>query len=601
MQYLQVGWARALFAGIALAVMAAPSATLSQPDPESASDTPPNIVVILGDDIGLMDLGAYGGEAETPHINALASRGAFFTHYRASPLCSPSRAMLLTGMDNHLTGVATIPEVLPPEQKGRPGYTMALEPGVLTLADHLRASGYRTLMSGKWHLGEAADELPDKHGFDRSFSLAASGADNWEDRSYMPYYKDAPWWEDGKETSLPEDFYSSRFIVDKMIEYLGETDASKPFFAYLPFQAVHIPVQAPQNFIDNYSGLYDAGWDSLRAKRHAIAQEMGFVPQGAELAALPPEYRKWEELSEEDKTLYAARMEVHAGMIEAMDHHIGRLIEHLKDTGQYENTIFVVTSDNGPEPSRGDNNAILSTYHTIAGYDVGLETMGQRGHWGFIGTEWAVATATPGAWYKFYSTEGGVRVPMIIAGPGQESVRISSPAMATDIAPTLLEWAGVAPITADVKPMTGRSLMPVITGEAQSVYAKDEVRAIEVSGNSALYKGDYKITRSVLPRGDGKWRLFNLTIDPGETTDLSSSEPDIFKDMLAEWDSYSASVGVLEMPQGYDSVQQILNNTAARLLENYPWLYAVFAVIALIIGLVLWLIIRAVLRRGKAA
>ena len=609
MTHKRLDWARTIALGLAalglITSAIAPPTSWAQTPEQSAPAARPNIVVILADDVGLMDLGAYGGEANTPNIDALAQRGAVFIHHRASPLCSPSRAMLLTGMDNHLTGVATIPEVLPAEQKGKPGYTMALEPGVLTLADHLRASGYRTLMSGKWHLGEAANEMPDKHGFDRSFSLAASGADNWEDRSYMPFYKDAPWWEDGEETSVPGDFYSSRFIIDTMLRYLDETakgeGADKPFFAYLPFQAVHIPVQAPREFIDNYSGVYDAGWDDLRAKRHRIAQEMGLVPQGASLAALPPEYREWEDLSEDDKALYAARMEVHAGMLEAMDFHIGRLIDYLKQTGQYENTIFVVSSDNGPEPSRGDNNAILSGYHAISGYDIGLETMGQAGHWGFIGTEWAVATATPGAWYKFYSTEGGVRVPLIMAGPGQEAARISSPAMIADIAPTLLEWASVDPVTKDAKPMTGRSLMPLISGEAESVYGADEVLAIEVSGNSALYKGDYKITRSVKPRGDGKWRLFNLASDPGETTDLSESEAELFAEMLGEWDAYTKRVGVLEMPEGYDSVQQILNNTAARLLDNYPWLYAVFAGLALVLGLIVWWIVRLFVRKRKPA
>ena len=587
---------------------AAQTLTMAALSPEAtpASETAkkPNIVVILGDDIGLMDLGTYGGEAATPNIEALAARGAIFTHYRASPLCSPSRAMLLTGMDNHLTGVATIPEVLPDEQKGKPGYTMAWEEGVLTLADHLRAGGYRTLMSGKWHLGEAADEMPDRHGFDRSFALAASGADNWEDRSYMPYYKDAPWWEDGEETSLPEDFYSSRFIVDSMLRYLDETakgeGADKPFFAYLPFQAVHIPVQAPSEFIERYKGTYDAGWDALREQRHALAQDLGLVPQGAALAALPPEYRTWESLSDEDRALYAARMEVHAGMIEAMDFHIGRLIARLKETGQYDNTIFVISSDNGPEPSRGDNNALLSAYHWMEGYDIGLETMGQRGHWGFIGTEWAVATATPGAWYKFYSTEGGVRVPLIIAGPGLEPALLTSPAMTPDLAPTLLDWVDVEPITKDAKPMTGRTLMPMLTGEATSVYGEDEVRAIEVSGNSALYKGDYKITRSVLPRGDGKWRLFNLASDPGETTDLSVTEPEIFADMQAEWDAYTQRVGVLEMPGGYDSAEAILTNTRTRMLANYPWIYAVLAGLALLIGWLGWRIVRAGLRRGRA-
>jgi len=207
-----------------------------------------------------MDFGVYGGEAQTPNIDALAARGAMFTQYRTSPLCSPTRAMLLTGLDNHKTGIATIPEVLPAEQEGKPGYSMALEPSVLTIADRLRDKGYRTLMSGKWHMGEEANEMPQTHGFDRSFALAASGADNWEDKSYMPYYAEAPWFEDGIEASLPEGFYSSEFIVDKMISYLEDTDASKPFLAYLPFQAIHIPVQAPPEFTAKYKGRFDEGW-----------------------------------------------------------------------------------------------------------------------------------------------------------------------------------------------------------------------------------------------------------------------------------------------------------------------------------------------------
>lgn len=554
----------------------------------------PNIVVILADDVALMDFGAYGGEARTPNIDMLAKRGAMFTQFRTSPLCSPSRAMLLTGMDNHLTGVATIPEVLPAEQAGKPGYTMALEPGVLTLADHLRAAGYRTLLSGKWHLGKTPEEMPQAHGFDRSFALAASGADNWEDRSYMPFYKDAPWFEDGVEASLPEDFYSSRFIVDTMIDYLEQTNANKPFFAYLPFQAIHIPVQAPEEFIANYQGRYDDGWDALRKVRHQRAQQLGLVPQGAPPADRPSHLRKWDDLSDKDRELYAARMAVNAAMIEAMDFHIGRFIAHLKAKGQYENTIFVITSDNGPEPSRGDVNFMLSSWQSMNDYHVGLENMGGPGSWGFIGPEWASAASTPGAWYKFYTTEGGIRVPMIIAGPGLENARISSPAMVTDIAPTLLDWAGVVPITADAKPMTGRSLMPVLNGEAESVYGPEDIRAVEVSGNSALYKGDYKITRSVPPVGDDKWRLYNLATDPGETTDLSEKEPGILQDMLAEYDGYTKRMGVLEMPQGYDSVKQLTANTTDRLLANYPWIYAVLAAIVILALLLLWLIYRLI-------
>ena len=193
------------------------AAALFSAAPAAAQQTAPrpNIVVIVADDVGFTDLGAYGGEARTPNIDALAQRGAQFSRYYSSPLCSPSRAMLLTGLDNHRTGHATIVEVLPPELRGRPGYTMRLEPGVVTIAERLRQGGYRTYATGKWHLGHGEGDLPNSHGFDRSFVLDASGADNWEERAYMPYYRTADWFEDGERAHLPDDFYSSEFIVDR--------------------------------------------------------------------------------------------------------------------------------------------------------------------------------------------------------------------------------------------------------------------------------------------------------------------------------------------------------------------------------------------------
>ena len=544
-------------------------------------DDRPNIVLILIDDAALMDLGAYGGEARTPNIDSLAANGAKFLQYRTSPLCSPTRAMLLTGVDAHRTGVATIPEVLPKQHKGQPGYSMALEPGVLTLADRLGDIGYRTLMSGKWHLGETADEMPDKHGFQRSFSLAASGADNWEDKSYMPYYHDAPWWEDGVEVGLPDDFYSSEFIVDKMIEYLGETNADQPFLAYLPFQAIHIPVQAPAEFIANYEGVYDEGWHALRQKRYERAQALGLFPQGAPLAPMPEDARDWDSLTDEERNLYIAMMEVNAAMLEAMDFHVGRFIEHLKAEGQFENTIFVVASDNGPEFNRGDNDWRISVFQRLNGYHIDADRAGLRGSWGFIGPEWANAAASPGALFKFYATEGGVRSPLIISGPQIAPSVIGSPAMVSDITPTLLDWVGAPDAPAASVQMTGRSLLPVLRGELETVYGDDDIRAIEVSGNSALYKGDYKITRSVPPVGDGTWRLFNMQTDPGETNDLSASQPEVLTDMLAEFATYSAEMGVLEMPDGYNSHKQILENTTARLSKRYGWMVMLAGIIFL--------------------
>lgn len=539
---------------------------------QSVKDDPsdrPNIVMILVDDSALMDFGVYGGEAETPNIDALAARGAMFTQYRTSPLCSPTRAMLLTGLDNHKTGIATIPEVAPAEQKGQPGYSMAFEEGVLTIGDRLKTAGYRTFLSGKWHLGEAADEMPQNHGFDRSFALAASGADNWDDKSYMPYYFDAPWFEDGVEASLPEDFYSSKFIVDKMMSYLETTDQAKPFLAYLPFQAIHIPVQAPPEFTAKYKGRFDDGWHVLRKQRHKRAQALGLIRGGAPLAPMPDDARQWESLSKQEQALYAARMEVNAGMLDAMDHHIGRFVSYLKETGQYENTIFVITSDNGPEPNRGDHDKRLAIWMKLNGYHINMDGMGEAGSWGFIGTEWALAASSPGSLYKFYATEGGVRAPLIMAGPCISPRKTNAPAMVTDVTPTLLDLVGAPAADASSIPVTGRSLAPVLSGERSSVYAADEIRAIEVSGNSALYRGDYKILRSVPPVGDGKWRLFNLANDPGEAKDLSAENPELMQSLLSDYADYSAEMGVLEMPDGYNSRQQIAKNTVKRLRARH--------------------------------
>jgi arylsulfatase/uncharacterized sulfatase len=442
-------------------------------------------------------------------------------------------------------------------------------------------------MSGKWHLGGEPGDLPIDHGFDRSLALAASGADNWEDKSYMPYYAKAGWTEDGAPVSLPQDFYSSRFLVDKMIGYLDATDSQKPFFAYLPFQAIHIPVQAPPEFTDNYEGVYADGWHALRAARHERAQTLGLIPQGAPLAPMPPMSRDWKSLSEGDRTLYAARMRINAGMLEAMDHHVGRFIDHLTKTGAYDKTIFVVTSDNGPEPSRGDNDPRLAFWMRLNGYHLGLEGIGERGSWGFIGPEWANAAASPGDLYKFYASEGGVRAPLIVAGPDIAPQTVKSPAMVTVIAPTLLDWIDATVPSGESVPMTGRSFLPVLKGETDSVYRHGDVRAIEVSGNSALYKGDHKITRSVPPIGDGRWRLFDLGSDPGETIDLAEVSPEVMRDMLAAYETYAAEVGVLEMPQGYDSMQQIEKNTTARLAKRYGWVVAmtVLGLLAALVGL----------------
>lgn len=582
---------RLLFSTIACAFAASAVATSTAQSTEK-----PNIVIILVDDAALMDFGAYGGEARTPNIDMLAARGAMFTQYRTSPLCSPSRAMLLTGMDNHLTGVATIPEVLPKAHVGQPGYSMALEPGVLTLAERLRPDGYQTFLTGKWHMGSGDGDLPSSHGFDRSFALDASGADNWEDKSYMPFYRDAPWYEDGKAAALPDDFYSSEFIVNKMIHYLGDSDPERPFMAFLGFQAIHIPVQAPPEYTANYDGVYDEGWHVLRAARHTKAMALGLVPQGAALAPMPDGSRNWDDLSDEGRAVYTARMQVNAGMLEAMDHHIGRLIGYLQESGAYDDTIFVITSDNGPEHNRGDNDSRLSLWMRLNGYHVDLRGVGERGSWGFIGPEWANAAASPGALYKFYMAEGGIRAPLIMAGPGIDPQRVDAMALVSDVAPTLIDLAGGRVDTIGAAPMTGRSLTPLLEGTQDWVYGPDDPIGMEVSGNSALYKGDFKITRHMPPTGDATWQLYNMSEDPGETRDLSADLPEKKAELLADYDAYAERVGVLEMPEGYNSFEQIDANSTAKFYKNNRWILILAGLLFLMVIYGVWRLSRFLLR-----
>lgn len=579
--------------GIAFLANAMSSPAALATAPESLSTTRPNVVVIMVDDAGLMDFQPFGGEANMPNIQKLADQGTRFTGYRTSPLCAPSRAMLLTGIDNHRTGIATIPEVIPDEHKGAPGYSLYLEPGVKTIADRLREHGYRTYMTGKWHMGSRVEDLPVSHGFDRSFILDASGADNWEQKSYMPFYNTAPWFEDDKPATLPADFYSSEFIVDKMIEYIGDdktTPAQQPFFAYLAFQAIHIPIQAPREFTDNYSGVYDQGWHELRKQRWRKAQKLGLVPKDAPLADMPDGLRKWQQLSEEERRYYAKAMAVNAGMLEAMDFHIGRLMAWLQQQGELDNTVFVVTSDNGPEFNDVIHSPGIELWQAISGYNSDIDTMGEKGSLVSIGPEWASAAASPSSKFKFYSSDGGIRVPLIISGPqlpkGNTEASLS---MVTDITPTLLDYLNL--LSANTQnhevDITGRSLLPVILNNADYTYGPEDAVGLEVAGNSALFKGQYKLTRNLPPYGDGRWRLYNINTDPGETQDLATSHAEKFRELKQDYNAYANSFGVQIMPEDFNSINQLFIHSIHKVIEQY-WL-ALIIIVTLVLAILYFL------------
>ena len=578
--------------GGCLAALSAPSATATPPNNSSADAPPPNIVLLLADDLGFSDLASYGGEINTPNLDTMARQGVRFSNFHVAANCAPTRAMLMTGVNNHRAGVGNIIEMIPDEFLDSPSYQGTLSTDTVTIATLLRDAGYHTYMAGKWHLGHSPELLPSARGFDRTTALADSGADNWEQKPYLPIYEQANWFADGERFDLPDDFYSSRFLVDKIIGFIDSNAGSEaPFFAYLPFQAVHIPVQAPQSFIDRYEGVYDDGWEVLRTKRYKAAQALGLVPANSAMEPMAST-ESWQNLEPKTKRYQAKRMAVYAAMVEAMDFHIGRLIQHLKDTGHYDNTIFIFASDNGSEGSGAGvepapaNNLMLS----LMDYNDDYETLGLKGSYGTIGPNFASAAASPLGFYKFYVGEGGLRVPLIIAG---EPLTLSDPnsiidafSYATDIVPTILQLTGT-PNPAGryndraVEPIVGRSVVPLLQGQAQRIYGNDDAIGYELNGHRALFLGDHKIVYNRPPIGDGIWHLYNIAIDPGETNDLREQQPQRFARMQALYEQFVVEHGVLPVAEDFDPQQVMF----ARLVRDGFGGYLI-AMICVVVALV---------------
>lgn len=558
-----------LFVGAACSQTNTPEPTADASPNETIAQDRPNFVIILADDAALMDFGAYGGEAATPNIDRLAARGALFTNFHASPMCAPSRAMLMTGVDSHRNGVPNLPIFLPAEYKKSPGYEGVLNNRVRTIASILDENGYDTLITGKWHLGHEERNLPENRGFDRSYILDGSGADNFEHRPYLPVQGKPKWFKNGVRVDLPDDFYSSRFLVDQMIDFTKEARAGgedNPFFAYIGFQAVHIPIQAPREFIEKYEGVYDDGWDALRQQRFEKAKALGLVPATAVLGDMLPVLDSWGKISEDKRKLASKSMAVNAAMLEAMDYHFGRYIEYLESIGEFENTVFIITSDNGPEASAPDIVPGMNAWLESVGYSRDYETLGEKGSYAFIGPAFASAAAGPSAYFKFHAGQGGLRVPLIVSGPGvPNGVRKDAFSFITDITPSILEMAGIAPPDDPaMEPMSGKSFAPLLRGEQDRVYGAEELIGVEAAGQKAMFRGDYKLVNNGAPYGDGAWRLYDLSIDPGETNDLAAREPALFDEMMRAYETYAEENGVLEMPEGYVPLLEMMKSTGGE-------------------------------------
>ncbi len=534
----------------------------------SAALRRPNFLVILADDLGFSDLGAFGGEIHTPNLDALALAGLRFTDFHSAPACSPTRSMLMTGTDHHIAGIGTMLEVALPEFTGAPGYEGYLNERVVTFTELLRDAGYLTLMSGKWHLGLTRETSPWARGFQRSFSLLPAGANHYPvhldlgARGAATLYME----DDRFIDELPADFYSSNYFTEKLLQFFGErTDTNQPFFAYLPFTAPHFPLQAPKELVAKYRGRYDAGPEVLRSERLARLQALGLCPAEVKPHPVFSRIGQWDDLSPEQRAVSARGMEVYAAMVENLDWNVGRAVDYLRSTGELDNTVILFMSDNGAEGAIMEAMPILGPHmaeQIRKNYDNSLENIGNPNSFVWYGPLWAQAATAPSRLYKAFTTEGGIRVVGFITYPGLARQSEISTAFATvmDVAPTLLELAGVAACGSHyrgrpVEPMRGRSMLAYLNKASDHIHTADEATGWELFGRRGLRQGEWKALLLPKPEGSGAWQLYHLGEDPGETCDLALTHPNDLQRLLASWENYVSETGVLASALTYFEIE----------------------------------------------
>ena len=532
-------------------------AACSGPGSGSAGSRP-NVLLIVVDDMAFNDLSLFGSEIRTPNIDTLAREGVFLTNFHVAPNCSPTRAMLFSGTDSHNAGLGNMAEDLSPNQKGNPGYEGYLNFQVAALSELFLEAGYNTYMTGKWHLGLTQETSPAARGFEKSYAILQGGGGAFANMLPIVGPGKALYRENDAELEeLPEGFYSTRFYTERMQEYIGaDLDDGKPFFAYLAYTSPHWPLQAPQESIARYKGVYDAGYDALLDKRLQNLKDLGLVDADVEPFPRLLDERPWDELSPAEQRYQAKIMEIYAAMVDDVDVYVGRIIDYLKDIGEYENTVIFFMSDNGPE-----GHAMQHSFPELVVWadqccDNSYENIGNADSYVWLGPNWGRTGNTPLRMFKGYPSQGGVRAPAFFHYPRAMRAAAVTDSVITvkDIMPTLLELAGVEHPGAgtfqgrEVLAMQGRSAVPVLTGERDSIREPGDFMGWELFGKQAIRQGDWKILYvPSIPSRDvrlpvlkpGQWQLYNLAEDPAEMNDLAASNPAKLREMLALWEQYT--------------------------------------------------------------
>ncbi|QUX94997.1 arylsulfatase [Marinomonas sp. CT5] len=584
-----------------VAVSLLSSSMVAQAEVGPSAPSRPNILLIMADDLGYSDLSAFGSEINTPNIDALAEHGRILTNFHTAAVCSPTRASLMTGVDHHLAGIGNMGEVVGFNiVQNKPinapwgasnsydfdnipeGYHGHISEKTATMSELLSDSGYHTYMVGKWHLAydvKSPDKdhkrwyrinksaLPYSRGFEKSYVLVDGGGSHFAPAAVPTPLDLTMYAENGRvfpAKFLPKDFYSTEFYTNKLIDYIDSNHGDgKPFFAYAAYTAPHWPLQAPQADIDAQKGRYDEGYEVVREKRIARMRSLGLITDVNHIAAESVGPKRWEELTEEERHKESKYMEIYAAMVSNLDRHVGRLVHHLKEINQYDNTMIVFMSDNGAEGAPAFMLPIPGTK-----VDNSLANMGKPGSVVAYGPRWAEVSAAPFRLFKgFTGAEGATASPLIVKLNGQNEHKPNSNArlQVVDILPTVLEVADVDIPTntykgKEIYPPKGVSFLSALkeSGSFTHVHAQGSVLADELMGASYLVRGNWKLSQQA-PLGktpvftkDVPFALYDISTDRGETKDLSAQYPELLADMKEAFREYVRQNKVVEHAASYN-------------------------------------------------
>jgi arylsulfatase len=524
--------------------------------PVRALHDSPNVIVILMDDMGFSDLGCFGGEIDTPNIDALAARGQRFTNYTTVPMCTPARAALLTGKNPHSVGCGWLSHSDP----GYPGYKGEMSLDAPTFAELLRARGYATMAAGKWHNTYDRNNLPGgdtsswpiQRGFDRFYGFMSPETSYFQPDNMMEGNQPA------NVGRYPEGYFAPDDYTTRSIEWIAEHRTcapDKPFFLYLAFQTPHGPLHAKPEDLARYKGRYDAGWDVVRKQRFDRQHAAGLVEATAGFAPRNPGVPAWAELGADEQALYARYMEIYGALLDNADQNIGRLVKFLRSTGQLDNTIIMLTSDNGANAVGGPGGVMNLVGRRVGGVE-NMELNQRLLREGKVGGEdtyicyptgWTQVSNTPYRFYKRTPMAGGIRVPLVVHWPQGISDKHQGALRrqwvhVTDLLPTVMEITHTE-LPQEFKgyrtrPLDGRSFASLFADA--DAPARRQRQYYELQGNRAYISGGWKIVSLQTPEKGidlDNWMLFDMTNDPAEITNLAAQHPDIVLRLVAEFDA----------------------------------------------------------------